>query len=351
MDASVWFIPVLALGAGAAVLLGVIALHGWIRRRWQLPQADARDTLMPASALGSDSQLAAQDLALADDLDQCLARGGAGMSLLYQPKMSARSGHFTGAEALLRWQHPVMGRVDPGLFLAVAERHHLMPRLGQWVLDEACRQMAEWHSQGWRIGVAVNLSRQQLSDATLPLQVAQALSRHRVRPEQLTLELNDPVNLRDPVVWQQGLTQRLKALAHEGVRLSLDDGQSPTEWLQGLGAGVVHEVKMDGRMLAGQPADPVRLADISVAHAAGLRVVAVGVEALPQAERLRQVGCDELQGYLFAKAMPGRHLAMWLREGLSTDARRLSPDCLTAHEPPPMPRPDTAARSFPTIME
>jgi EAL domain-containing protein (putative c-di-GMP-specific phosphodiesterase class I) len=239
--------------------------------------------------------------------------------------------------------------VSPDTFLAVAERHHLMPRLGQWVLHEACRQMAEWQTQGWRVGVAVNLSLQQVADPELPQRVANTLAQHHVRPEQLTLELNDAVNLQDTVVWQQGLAQRLKALAREGVRLSLDDGQSPTDWLQGLGAGVVHEVKMDGRLLAGRPPDPVRLADVSVAHAAGLRVVAVGVEEPAQAERLRQVGCDELQGYLFAKAMPGRHLAMWLREGLSTDARRVSPETLTALEPHPMTRPGTPSRSFPTI--
>lgn len=348
MASPIWWYPALALVAAVLGVWAVIALHGWIRRRWQLPAADVRDTLMPPSALGTDSQMLAQDLALADDLAQCLTRGGAGLSLLYQPKMAAQ-GHFTGAEALLRWQHPVIGRVDPGTFLAVAERHHLMPRLGQWVLHEACRQMAEWHTQGWRVGVAVNLSRQQVADPDLPHRVAQALARHHVRPAMLTLELNDAVNLHDPAVWQQGLAERLQALAREGVRLSLDDGQSPTDWLRGLGAGVVHEVKMDGRLLAGQAPDPARVADISVAHAAGLCVVAVGVEDPAQAERLRQVGCDQLQGYLFAKAMPGRHLAMWLREGLSTDARRLSPESLTALEPHPMTRSATQPRSFPTI--
>ena len=348
MTSSVWWPPALALLAAVLGLWGVVALHGWIRRRWQLPTADVRDTLMPASALGTDSQLLAQDQALADDLAQCLARGGAGLSLLYQPKMAAQ-GHFIGAEALLRWQHPVIGRVAPTTFLAVAERHQLMPSLGQWVLQEACRQMAEWHTQGWRVGVAVNLSLQQVADPELPQRVAQALAQHHVRPELLTLELNDAVNLHDPAMWQQGLAERLKALAQQGVRLSLDDGQSPTDWLHRLGAGVVHEVKMDGRLLAGSRPDPERVADISVAHAAGLCVVAVGVEDLAQAERLRAVGCDQLQGYLFAKAMPGRHLAMWLREGLSTDARRLSPQSLTALEPHPMTRPATSSRSFPTI--
>ncbi|TBO29255.1 EAL domain-containing protein [Aquabacterium lacunae] len=348
MTSPVWWYPALALLAAVAGMWGVIALHGWIQRRWQPSTVDACDTLMPPTALGTDSQMLAQDLALADDLAQCLTRGGAGLSLLYQPKMAAQ-GHFTGAEALLRWQHPVIGRVDPGTFLAVAERHHLMPRLGQWVLHEACRQMAEWHTQGWRVGVAVNLSRQQVADPDLPLRVAQALAQHHVRSELLTLELNDAVHLHAPTVWQQGLAQRLKALAQDGVRLSLDDGQSPVGWLQGLGSGVAHEIKMDGRLLAGEPPDPARLADISLAHAAGLRVVAVGVEDPALAERLRQMGCDELQGYLFAKAMPGRHLAMWLREGLSADARRLSPQSLTALEPHPITRSATQSRSFPTI--
>ena len=349
MEPTAWWSLTLSLLATVGIVALVMALYRWIARRWQLPAAEARDTLMPSTVLGTDSQWSQQDLALADDLHQCLERGGAGLSLLYQPKVSAREGHFTGAEALLRWQHPVLGRVDPGTFLAVAERHHLMPRLGHWVLQEACRQMAEWHSQGWRIGVAVNLSRQQVLDPHLALQVAQALAQHHVRPDQLTLELNEAAGGALDASVQAPLVQRLDALAREGVRLSLDDGRSPTPWLQALGATSVHEVKMDGRRLAQSPADPVALADVSMAHAAGLRVVAVGVEETGQAQRLRDAGCDELQGYLYAKAMPGRHLAMWLREGLSTGSRSLSPETLTALEPPAMTRASAVSRSFPTI--
>lgn len=321
----IWWVPWLPL-AGAALF-------------WCLPGGARawRDAAGLALAEDSSAQEDEQSqVALMQDLRQSLARGGAGLSLLYQPKMDATGGHFAGVEALLRWQHPVLGRVSPAVFLPLAAQSGLLVPLGHWVLNEACRQMAEWQSQGWRIGVAVNVSSAQWSQPDLHQRLSDCLLAHHTRAGQLTLELGDS-HASDDGREVPGVLQRLSTL---GVRIALDDLKAarPAPWA--LGHWPADEVKLDCQAVSEvRPDHPVR-ATIKQAHAAGLRVVAVGVETPAQEAALKALGCDQLQGYLYAKAMPGRHLVMWLREGLLEGSSRLSPASLTALEPSPDTEPE-----------
>ena len=252
---------------------------------------------------------AREQLALQHDLRSAIERNQ--LQLYYQPKIHAKSGQITGVEALLRWQHAVRGFVPPNLFIPIAERFGLIGTIGNWVIDEACRQMSEWRKQGLRMRVAVNLSVHQLRQEDLVQRVRIAVDHFRVDPALLTFEITESVAMEDTQETMRAFSQ----LAAVGVSLAIDDfgtGYSSLSYLRKLPA---RQLKIDQSFVqdlgASQDALAVVDAVIKLAHALGLNVVAEGVETARQRDILLTLQCDELQGYLFARPMAARLLTLW----------------------------------------
>ena len=252
---------------------------------------------------------AREQLALQNDLRHAIERHE--LQLYYQPKIHAKSGQITGVEALLRWQHPVRGFVAPGIFIPIAERFGLIGSIGNWVIDEACRQMSDWRKQGLRMRVAVNLSVHQLRQEDLVQRVRIAVGHFRIDPALLTFEITESVAMEDTQETMQAFSQ----LAAVGVSLSIDDfgtGYSSLAYLRKLPA---RQLKIDQSFVQdlGTSQDALAVVDavIKLAHALGLHVVAEGVETARQRDILLSLQCDELQGYLFARPMAARLLTLW----------------------------------------
>ncbi len=260
-------------------------------------------------------------LELARDLRAALENGGQGLCLHYQPKVSGATARVLGVEALLRWQHPQRGPVGPGSFIPVAERFGVITALGDWVIDEACRQMAAWRDEGLRLRVAINLSVQQLRQPEALLQrLQQALARHQLDASQLSCEITESVAMEDAAATERVL-QRLGDL---GVSLSIDDfgtGYSSLAYLRRL---PVSQLKIDRSFVqdleTSADARAIVKAVIELAHALGLEVVAEGVETEGQAAVLRAKRCDKLQGYLYARPMAADALVAWARSPKAAQA-------------------------------
>ena len=224
--------------------------------------------------------------------------------LHYQPKLVAPDGPITGVEALLRWNRPDVGLVPPDRFLPLAERSGLIVPIGNWVINEACRQMAEWHALGhgtWSI--AVNLSTVQLANSGLVEVVRTALESNGLPPRFLTLEVTESTAMRDADASLVVLEQ-LSAL---GVSISIDDfgtGYSSLLYLKRLPA---NELKIDRGFITelalGNDDAAIVSAIIALGKTLGLKIVAEGVETAEQQEMLTELGCNILQGYLLGKPM------------------------------------------------
>jgi diguanylate cyclase (GGDEF)-like protein len=226
------------------------------------------------------------------------------LKLHYQPKVCGLTGRVRGLEALLRWSHPTRGPISPAVFIPIAERFGLILPIGHWVINEACRQIAEWGRQGLRMKVSVNVSAYQLRQPDIVEQVRQALDDHGVEPGQLVCEITESVAMEDTQATQRVIAE-LSAL---GIRLSIDDfgtGYSSLSSLRQLGA---QELKIDRSFVkdVAHDADARAVVDavVRLGHALGLRVVAEGVETLAQRETLMALGCDEFQGFFLARPMP-----------------------------------------------
>jgi len=226
-------------------------------------------------------------------------------SLHYQPKFDASNGRPVGAEALLRWEHPTQGMLLPDKFIELAEKTGLIIPIGDWVLNEACRQMREWYVQGytdWRI--AVNLSALQFCHTGLVQSVARALATHRLPANNLTLEITETTAMNDA---DASMTV-LQELSEMGVDLSIDDfgtGYSSLMYLKRLPA---NELKIDRGFVRDLERDSddaaIVSAIVALGQALGLRIVAEGVETGMQQDFLTQLGCDSLQGYLLGHPLP-----------------------------------------------
>ena len=243
------------------------------------------------------------------DLRQALAQRQ--LELFYQPKIHAPTGEITGAEALIRWRHPRRGLVSPTVFIPVAERFGLIKDIGDWVIDEACRQARAWRDEGLRMRVAINLSPSQLRDPELGCRIETALKKHQINPKLLTCEITESVAMED----SQATAKVFAVLAGVGVHISIDDfgtGYSSLAYLRKLPA---EELKIDRSFVLDleTSADARAVVDavVQLAKALSLKVVAEGVETEQQQDILRKLGCDELQGYLFAKPMSAQALLLW----------------------------------------
>jgi diguanylate cyclase (GGDEF)-like protein/PAS domain S-box-containing protein len=253
-------------------------------------------------------------LTLETDLWKAVERNE--LVLHYQPKVELKSGRIIGMEALLRWNHPTKGMIPPGIFIPVAEASSLITEIGSWVIHEACRNNKAWQDANLRsVPIAVNISARQLHDKDLVETVRTALQETRLRPEHLEIELTESAVMMHP----EDAINTMARLRGMDVRIALDDfgtGYSSLSYLKRL---PVTGLKIDQsfvRDLAFDPDDAAIVrAIVAVAHELMLEVTAEGVETAEQAEFLKTHGCNEAQGYYFARPVPADAMRALLERG------------------------------------
>jgi diguanylate cyclase (GGDEF)-like protein len=230
------------------------------------------------------------------------------LHLLYQPKVDLTTGLATGAEALVRWQHPRLGAVPPGEFVPLAEQTGAIRPLSRWVLARALQQAADWHRAGARLGVAVNLSALDLHERDLPQRIADRLEEVDLPAKHLVLEVTESGVMTDA----EAAGRLLAEVVSMGVTVSVDDFGTGYSSLAQLRRLPVQELKVDRSFVQelGRSHEVERIvrATVEMAHALGLRVVAEGVESAATATLLREMGCDLAQGNHFGEPVEAAEL-------------------------------------------
>lgn len=285
---------------------------------------DAESAMYAAKAAGGGIRLFEEKLrqemldrvALGGELRDALVRGE--LTLAYQPVVHLPTGKVRHVEALARWNHPTRGFVPPGIFIPVAEASGLMPLLGRWVLGTACAQAALWKQDGLDVVVGVNISAQQLIDASIVTDVEDTLRRTGLEPTHLILELTESIFVAD----SEASRQPLEALRATGVRVAIDDFGTGYSALAYLGRLPVDVLKLDRRFITDMaPADVAVLAAIlTMANALGLHTVAEGIETADQWSQLCGLGCQFGQGYYLARPMDPAAVPGHLRDRLARAA-------------------------------
>ncbi len=242
------------------------------------------------------------------------------MILHYQPVVSLRSGEVASLEALLRWQHPERGLLDPADFVTVAEDSGLIEPVGRWVQERACRQILEWHAQrpdARPFDVAVNLSARQVAHRDLPSVVAEILARTGLDPVHLRLEITESALVEESAT----VKRTLDALTEIGVRLVLDDFGTGYSSLAYLNRFPFDALKIDRSFVDALGIEQERTAIIEaiigMARALSLDVIAEGVENEAQLSELLRLGCDYAQGHLFSAALPPQEIPEMLSKGVA----------------------------------
>ncbi|OWK29831.1 putative bifunctional diguanylate cyclase/phosphodiesterase [Sphingomonas mucosissima] len=235
------------------------------------------------------------------------------LRLVFQPRLDLGTGRCVGAEALLRWRHPTLGEISPAEFIPIIEQTSLARTVTQWVLDAALDQLACWTTQGLDLKLSINISAANLAEADLVQRIQLALLKRHLRPDQLEIELTESAIMDQP---DQALGM-LRELAKTGTCIAIDDfgtGQSSLAYLQKLPANVV---KIDrafvSDLMESQGPDFVLVETmIDLGHKLGYRVVAEGVETPEAAAILASAGCEEAQGFLFARPLEAGQFDSWL---------------------------------------
>jgi diguanylate cyclase (GGDEF)-like protein len=266
------------------------------------------------------SEHSVERLELETALRQALERDE--LRLHYQPKVEARTGRVTGIECLLRWQHPTLGLLQPDQLVPLAEETGLIVPIGKWALRSACQQARAWAEEGLpELRIAVNLSARQFMSPTLLEDVVTTIAETGINARQIELEVTESVMMREP----DEAAKLLRSLKMIGVRLTIDDfgtGYSSLAYLKRL---PIDCVKIDASFVRGLPVDASDVAItetvIAMSRGLGLRVVAEGVENRDQMRFLEARGCDEMQGFFFARPLTADKLAAYLRQEPVEDAR------------------------------
>jgi diguanylate cyclase (GGDEF)-like protein len=256
---------------------------------------------------------------LEKDLRDALARDQ--FYLVYQPQISYRDHRVVGVEALIRWQHPEHGLVPPDLFIPLAEQNGTIIAIGEWVLDQACKQLRDWHDQGFTdLRMAVNLSTVQLHHAELPRVVNNLLQMYRLPPRSLELEVTETGLMEDIST----AAQHLLSLRRSGALIAIDDfgtGYSSLSYLKSL---PLDKIKIDKSFVQDLLDDDddatIVRAIIQLGKSLGMQVIAEGVETLEQEAYIISEGCHEGQGYFYSKPLPARELGAYLKQAQRSNA-------------------------------
>jgi len=222
--------------------------------------------------------------------------------LHFQPQYSLALERVIGAEALIRWRHPQHGLMNPGSFMELAEETGLMSGISAWVMEEACRQLSLWHAAGnTSLRVAVNVSPHEFSRPDLVERVAATVARHGLPREVLEIEITENVLLEDV----PGVIDKLRQLREHGIRIAIDDFGTRYSSLNYLRSFPINTIKIDQSFIRDIEGDdsvsPIITAIVGIARGFNLDLVAEGVENEMQRRVLARLGCDEMQGYLFAR--------------------------------------------------
>jgi EAL domain-containing protein (putative c-di-GMP-specific phosphodiesterase class I) len=264
--------------------------------------SDDRSTLFPASD-AQPSRGGLVEVRLLGDLRQAITHRA--LTLLYQPKVDLHNARVVGAEALVRWPHPVFGMVQPDQFLPLVRQHGLMRTFTDLILDQALGDAAQWRRQGAYVPVAVNLFPPLVGDVTLPGRIFEALQRHDLPGDALIIEITEDMLLDDI----DRTRQVLEALRANSIQIALDDFGSGYSALSYLRKLPIDEVKVDydliSNVLTDPRADAIVQAVIDLAHALGVTTVAEGVENAETAAWLRERGCEVAQGILYSPPVTG----------------------------------------------
>jgi len=314
-----WSLPVLD---GEGAVLGTLAIHYRTPCEPSAGHQQIAQASLPLCALllgherarlrrpGPEAPAPEPGLQAAD-LRAALADGR--LALHYQPQVDGHDGTLRGVEALLRWTHPRLGPIAPLHAVALAEESGLIEGLTQWVLGEACRQLADWRARGLAVPrVSINLQASSLRDGSLPRRFMRTLAVHGLRPEDLVAEVTETVMLTpDPAVLDNA-----RALRDCGIALSLDDFGTGYSSLGALHRLPINELKLDKSFVqdleSSATARALTSAVLHIGESLGMQVVAEGVETEGQSRFLAQRNCPLLQGYLHARPLPAGQLEAWL---------------------------------------
>jgi len=250
------------------------------------------------------------------------------LHVVYQPQISYRDHRVVGVEALLRWQHPQHGSVGPDLFIPLAEQNGSIIAIGEWVLDQTCRQLREWHDQGYGdLRMAVNLSTVQLHHAELPRVVNNLMQMYRLPARSLELEVTETGLMEDIST----AAQHLLSLRRSGALIAIDDfgtGYSSLSYLKSL---PLDKIKIDKSfvqdLLEDEDDATIVRAIIQLGKSLGMQVIAEGVETAEQEAYIIAQGCHEGQGYYYSRPLPARELTQYLKRS-SRSQRHINPATL-----------------------
>lgn len=263
------------------------------------------------------NELALRRHRIANDLRVAIDKGE--LSLVYQPQVDLKESRVIGAEALLRWTHSELGFISPAEFIPIAESTGLIKQIGMWVLDTACAEAQRWQDNGFKdLKLAVNLSPVQFRQSDLPEMVAMTLKKYNLPATTLELEITESMLMRDV---EQAI-KTLERMKRMGLQIAIDDFGTGYSSLSYLRRFPLDSLKIDRTFIDEVSVDPddtaITLAIISMAKSLRLKVVAEGVETFEQWNFLAQHDCDEIQGYLVSKGIPGKDFLVFI-EGFSAE--------------------------------
>ncbi len=274
-----------------------------------------------------DDKYSPRRLSLLGDLRRAIDEGE--LVLHYQPIADLRTGEVTRMEALIRWEHPEYGLIQPNEFIPLAEPTGLMVPLTRRILDDAMRQCSEWNARGFDMRIAVNVAARSLHHTDLPAEISTLLEKWDVPRDSLELEITEGTVMADP----QRAIEILGALNALGVQISLDDFGTGYSSLAHLKRLPVSQLKIDASfvqdMVTNHDDTAIVSSTIDLARHLGLTVVAEGVESIAVWQRLIELGCDFAQGYLLSRPLPAEQMNRWL------EARRCGRVALVTPEPRP----------------
>lgn len=256
---------------------------------------------------------------LDNDLRGALLRNE--FTMVYQPQVDFHKHQVVGVEALIRWKHPVHGFISPDIFIPLAEQNGSIIAIGEWVLDQSCKQLREWHDLGFTdLRMAINLSTVQLHHSELPRVINNLIQTYRLPPRSIELEVTETGLMEDIST----AAQHLLSLRRSGALIAIDDfgtGYSSLSYLKSL---PLDKIKIDKSFVQDLFTDEddatIVRAIIQLARSLGMQVIAEGVETSEQESYIIAQGCDEGQGYLYSKPLPPRELVQYLKQAQSLDA-------------------------------